>query len=329
MVCSILTASALRSKYLSKNAFQTSMSNNRTAVVVGATSGIGEACAHRLAEQGFTVIAVGRHREGRQQTMIETLSGFSKATSEGEDIPKHDFLACDAFNLKDVKKVADSIQEKYPTIDALILTQGMATTQGFTPTVDGNDEKLTLHFWSRMAFINELLPSLQKSQMPKGAVVVSVLSGGVHSAYKDYKIDPELKKNYSVANAADFAGYFNDLCLDQFARKTAGVNFVHASPGFVNTNWGSEFSWMLRTMVRMMQPLGRSPKECAEYMVGPTVLASDAGNALPEKPQGASVIIIGEKGQPKPLTKAHTEEARITCWETTKSVLERAGIEMQ
>jgi hypothetical protein len=76
---------------------------------------------------------------------------------------QHQFRACDAFELNQVKACAESIVqdfEKKNGIDALVMTQGMATIQSFTPTSEGNDEKLTLHFWSRAAFATCLLPAL-------------------------------------------------------------------------------------------------------------------------------------------------------------------------
>ena len=59
----------------------------------------------------------------------------------------------------------------------LVLTQGMATIQGFTPTPEGLDQKLTLHYFSRIAFIEALLPALRNSG---DARVLSVLSAGIH-----------------------------------------------------------------------------------------------------------------------------------------------------
>ena len=267
----ILKASAWRAKYFDKASI-----SSRTAVVVGATSGIGQACSHRLAEQGWKVIAVGRHREGRSQQIIEALDALSPSSDDNNTTTttsRHEFVACDCFSLKDVQRATKEILAEHDTIDALVLTQGMATTQGFTPTIDGNDEKLTLHYFSRIAFSHMFLPALKKSTMSKGSVVLSVLSGGVHSPYKYYREDFPLEKNYSVPNAANAAGFYNDLGYDVLAKENPSVNFVHAAPGFVNTNWGTEFHPILRTFVRFMQPLGRKASDCAEFMVGPTIFS--------------------------------------------------------
>ena len=205
------------------------------------------------------------------------------------------------------------------------MTQGMATTQGFTPTVDGNDQKMTLHYYSRMGMIQSLLPALKQSSMP--AVVLSILSGGVHSPYPHLDTDPSLEKNYSIKNAADAAGFYNDLCLDQFAVDHPEIRFVHACPGFVNTNWGNEFHPILRSLVRLIQPFGKSASECADLLLGATVLA-DSLPAPPMRPDGSTsgVFIVGEKGDTQSLTRVHSVSARDVLWKHTKDVLGKAGI---
>ena len=56
----------------------------------------------------------------------------------------------------------------------LVVSQGMATTQGFTPVPEtGLDQKLTLHYWGRVALARALAPSLAK---------VSIVIGYVHGA---------------------------------------------------------------------------------------------------------------------------------------------------
>ncbi|KAL3764858.1 hypothetical protein ACHAW5_008474 [Stephanodiscus triporus] len=234
-------------------------------------------------------------------------------------------------------------------IDALVMTQGMATMQKFKPTVDGNDEKLTLHYWSRAAFASCLLPGLRRSSMPGGSVVLSVLSGGVHSPYNKYREDPELRTNYSVINAANFAGYYTDLFLDELASRpaNASINFVHAAPGFVATNLGAEMPSYLRGPIRAMQRLmGKSPAKCAGYMVGP-ILRCGIGDVGLEPPSGGrgggdgddddgaitgrrrGAYIMNEDGTSGKFTKGHTIEAMDRVWGTTRDVLGRAGIRLE
>lgn len=295
----------------------------RIAVVVGATNGIGRACAHHLAGAGFNVIAVGRDRPGRAEALVADLNEESPANS----FPAHEFRPCDAFSLGNVKSCAEGIVKDHDKIDALVMTQGMATTQSFTPTIDGNDEKMTLHYWSRMAFASLLLRSLRCSTMPGGSCVTSILSGGVHSPYKNYSSDPLLKDSYSVINAANAAGYYNDLFLDTIARRDGNdnINFIHAAPGFVNSNWGTEFPWYLRYPVRCVQStIAKDPAKCAKYMCDPIVKST----TQELERAGEGVYILNEYATEGKLTKEHTKDAMETVWNFSADILGKVGIDI-
>jgi hypothetical protein len=44
-------------------------------------------------------------------------------------------------------------------------------------------------------------------------------------------------------NAADAAGLYNDLAADFFSELHSPIKFIHAAPGFVDTNWWVEVQW--------------------------------------------------------------------------------------
>ena len=135
--------------------------------------------------------------------------------------------------------------------------------------------------------------------------MLSVLSGGVHGAYAHWKQDPELKTHYSLKNAADAAGFYNDIGADSLAREHPTLSFMHAAPGFVNTNWGTELPWIARCAVRCLQPLGISPATCAEYMVA-SLLDPARGTGFhvvrAARPQGSSLAVGGRVIKCQPLS---------------------------
>lgn len=95
--------------------------------------------------------------------------------------------------------------------DFAISTQPLALTlTGYNVPCFIHALQLALHYYSRFAFAQCLAPLLQKSSDPR---VLSVLSAGVHSPYKQYKEDTDLVKNFSIKNAADAAGFYNDLAV--------------------------------------------------------------------------------------------------------------------
>lgn len=282
----------------------------RKAIVVGGTAGIGKGIAVRLAQAKFDVTIVGRNAE-RGREIIEEMK------IRGGDQGKHEFVNCDASLVRSLRAFAKSYAETHSSLDVLVQTQGIATIQGRTETEEGIDVKLALHYYGRMALIEALLPLLRAS--PSGRVL-SVFSAGVHSVYENYQKDPELKGSYTLKDAANAPGVYNDLTLDYFARQPENrtISFIHAAPGFVNTNWGTELPFLLKGLVRLIQPLATSIEECAEYMCLPLLTPDEQ-----QLKKNGEVFLMDPKGHPAKKTSIHTDEAISFVWKHTHEVLNR------
>jgi NAD(P)-dependent dehydrogenase (short-subunit alcohol dehydrogenase family) len=265
------------------------------ALVVGGTSGIGQGIALALAKRDCEVIVVGRSAQ-RGNEIVQQLSALSPQKS-------HSFQSIDAFDLKSVKDIADRNDKK---IDFLVLTHGMATIQGYTPTVNGIDQKLQLHYFSRI-----YLAKLMAPHMEEGSRILTVLSAGVHSKYNQFEDDFELKGTYSTKNAADAAGYYTDAGFERLSEEYPGLVVAHACPGFVNTNWGTEFPWMLRMAIRPIQSFfARTLEDCGEFMTQGCLDLSTKGFHLLD--QDGKTFTGGIK---------HSPEDRDVIWERTLKLL--------
>lgn len=273
----------------------------RQAIVAGATSGIGRGIAVRLGQAGFDVTVVGRDAARGAEVVHEITAGGGTAT----------FWPVDAMLLGNIRDFSEKWAASHDKLDVLVLTQGMATIQGRTETAEGVDQKLALHYFGRMAFADQLLPLLRKGTAPK---VLSVLSAGVHGVYPHWDDDFELKTHYSLKNAADAAGFYNDLALDAMARAPGneGMAFIHAAPGFVATNWGTEMPWWLRGPIRALQAsgLGTTIQDCAEYLLDPVFKDDTRG-----------LVLIGARAQPAAKTPQH-DQARDVVWGKTRALLD-------
>jgi len=295
----------------------------KTAVVVGGTSGIGRGIAMRLAQASASVTIVGRSASrgaeivGEMEQAAAAAASKSSGKASGSDDsssssssppPSFRFVECNCFLLQSVADTAAALLER--PVDLLVLTQGMATTQGFTPTAEGLDQKLALHVWSRAAFAKALLPALRKSADGR---VLSVLSAGIHAAAPAWRADPELKHGYGIKAAADTAGFYNDIMVDSLAQAAPEVTFAHAAPGFVNTNWGTEMPTLIRWAVRCLQPLGRSAADCGEYMVRGLMQATrGAGFHLLDQYglalAGRATVVAGEHEAAREAVWSHIEK---------------------
>lgn len=227
------------------------------ALVVGGTAGIGLGVAKHLTERGATVTIAGRS----QRDALEQGAAAK-------------FMAVDASSLRDVRRLAAEYVASEPgPLDVLVLSAGIATLDGFTPTAEGLDVKLALHYFARVALVEALAPALAAS--PRGRVMF-VLSAGVHSPHTA-PADFELRDTYTLKAAADAAGWYTDCAVMALARAHPTLRVVHASPGLVATNWGSEFNPVLRGLVRVVQWAAfASPEKCARQL-GTVLLGAEPG----------------------------------------------------
>ena len=108
----------------------------RTALITGATSGIGEATARLLATNNFKLILCGR-RKDRLQKLADELKSQTEITT----------LSFDVRNQKTVATAIDSLQNGWKEIDVLVNNAGNA--HGLAPIQTGS-----LEDWDAMIDIN-------------------------------------------------------------------------------------------------------------------------------------------------------------------------------
>ena len=99
----------------------------KTALITGATSGIGKATAELLAKNSYRIILCGRRKEVLEQIKTE-LSAFTETFS----------LSFDQRNFSEVENAINSLPENWKNIDVLINNAGNA--HGLEPLSEGNLE---------------------------------------------------------------------------------------------------------------------------------------------------------------------------------------------
>jgi NADP-dependent 3-hydroxy acid dehydrogenase YdfG len=111
---------------------------NKIALITGATAGIGEACAKKLAQIGFNLIISGRRTEKLEQVKTEILEKHKiKILS----------LELDVRNQNEVNAKINALPNEWKNIDLLLNNAGLAV--GVSPIQEG-----IIDDWERMIDTN-------------------------------------------------------------------------------------------------------------------------------------------------------------------------------
>jgi NAD(P)-dependent dehydrogenase (short-subunit alcohol dehydrogenase family) len=108
----------------------------RTAIVTGASSGIGEACAITLAQKGAKVVLAARRAE-RLTALVERLKGMGSEALA---------VATDVTDEAAVQNLFDRAVERFGTVDVLINNAGIADS---TPV-----DEMPLELWQQVLQTN-------------------------------------------------------------------------------------------------------------------------------------------------------------------------------
>lgn len=126
----------------------------RIVLVTGATSGIGEACARKFAENGYNVIITGRNEE-KLKAITELLK------SNGAQVLP---LVFDVRDREAAKKAVESIPEEWQKIDVLINNAGLA--RGLEPEYEGSfddwDQMIDTNIKGLLTMTRLIVPGMVK-----------------------------------------------------------------------------------------------------------------------------------------------------------------------
>ena len=229
----------------------------KVVVITGATSGIGEIAAQRLAGMGARIVLVARDAARGQKTL-------TRLPSIGSGVP-HSIWYGDLSRISECKRVAAEIAAAEPRIDVLINNAGaLFGTRHLT--ADHLEETFATN---HMAYFVLTLGLKANLLAAAPARVVSTAS----DAHKGYTLDfDDLQgaKGYSAIRAYGRSKLCNILFTRELARRWSGkgvmANCLH--PGFVATRFGDASGGFLSSVVRIGKALfAITPEKGAETIV--------------------------------------------------------------
>ncbi|HET7368461.1 MAG TPA: SDR family NAD(P)-dependent oxidoreductase [Gaiella sp.] len=182
----------------------------RIAVVTGASAGIGEAIARRLAARGWWCVLVAR-REDRLRALADEIGG--------------EVELCDVADREAVDALAARILERHPTVHLLVNNAGIPARGNFLKIdLDRVRRVIEVNYLGGVWCTRALMPGLEAAAKEGGAHVVNLVSVAGTAAFAPAGA-------YAASKHAQLA-FSRSLTA---ALRGSGIRVHTVLPGFVET----------------------------------------------------------------------------------------------
>ncbi len=279
----------------------TSSPIQKTALVTGATNGIGKVTALELAKAGYRVLLTSRDAAKGQRVLEEI-----RAETKNDAL---ELFLGDLSRMDDVRRVALEVSTKYSKLEVLVNNAGGLFDERQT-TVDGFEMTFAFNHLTYFLLTNLLLPSLEAAE---NARVVSVSSSGNRLGTVHWN-DPQFEKRYSGWPAYFQSKLMNVLFANALARRLKGSgmtsNSVH--PGLVDSGFNSNTTGFNRLLHNVLKPASLTPTQGAQTSL-----------YLATSPQVAGVTgqYFANKKVARANRVAYDEEAQERLWKLSETLL--------
>ena len=276
----------------------------RTALVTGASRGIGLEVARGLLDRGAHVIAVSRDADRASRTAADLRREFGDRAS---------MVVGDLARAAEIRRIAGEVRAATESLDILVNNAGV-----FMPTRRTTDDGLELTFavnqMAPLVLTQELLGLLRSS--PHARVVT--VSSEAHRRARFDLTDLQSERNYRGMTAYANSKLANILFTHEFVRRANAENIsaVSLHPGVVDTgllaNYVREIPWIFRIFV----PIFRRAVTSEAHVAAAGVLRLAADMPDDEIARHSGAYFTG--GHPRePASDATSAATAAVWWETT------------
>jgi retinol dehydrogenase 12 len=229
----------------------------KTAVVTGATNGIGEVTVLELARMGARVIGVGRNA-------VKCADSAERIRRETGN-PQVEYLVADLSLRSQVHQLAAQVLAKTDKLDVLVNNAGAYNSQRME-SAEGIEMTWALNHLNYFLLTHLLLDALKAS--PSGRVVN--VSSEAHRRSAIRFDDVQFKTGYSGFSVYGHSKLANVMFTYELARRLEGTsvtaNALH--PGFVATGFGLNNGGFMKVAMQVIQKLvARTPERGAETSI--------------------------------------------------------------
>ncbi|BDD06748.1 SDR family NAD(P)-dependent oxidoreductase [Aureibacter tunicatorum] len=208
----------------------------KTALITGATDGIGKATAIALAKKDYTIHVLGIDKKRGE----ETLSTLNELNPNG----KHKLFITDLSDLKQIDTFIHEYTQQYQSLDVLLLNAGIFQNKP-TLSKSGIDLAFAIGYVSRYIFSVKLNPLLAKSRIGK---VIHVNGSVVGEIKFNQLTNPKYNSMTSVwqnsVGSALLAYHWQSISSSKVAH-------MHWNPSIVNTQTVKSQSSIVRFLSKL------------------------------------------------------------------------------
>jgi NAD(P)-dependent dehydrogenase (short-subunit alcohol dehydrogenase family) len=274
------------------------MLDRKTAVVTGASAGLGKASARQLLALGWRVIGVGRDPQ-RCAVAEAELAG-----------PRFTILRADLALMDDTARLANEIAALAPSIDVLINNAG-GTRATQVISSEGFEATFAQNHLSAFLLTTRLLPNLRAAG---AARVIAVSSDGhTHCPALNWD-DLNLGEDWASGAAYCQAKLCNVLFARELARRESANGIVsHAMhPGVVDSNFASHCEPRMQAYMHSILHRAVTPAHAAETL---TFLATA------ELPGRSTGRYWHEQTELEPAAQALDDDAARRLWQVSEDMI--------
>jgi NAD(P)-dependent dehydrogenase (short-subunit alcohol dehydrogenase family) len=278
----------------------------KTCLVTGATSGIGQATALKLAQAGATVLIVARDRSRGDAVAKEIRQQAPEGAAE--------VFVADLASQEQVRRLAAEVIERHDRLDVLINNAGVSTSDRRV-TADGLELMFAVNHLAPFMLTNLLQDLLRRSAPARVLGVSSELHRRVREIPWD---DLQGEKKFTGTTQYGVTKLLDVLFTYELARRLEGTGVTAnvLSPGFVRTGLGRDMTGGFAVFLKLMRPFMATPAKGAEtsvYLATSAEVATVTGRYFRSSKQVES----------GPLSLDEASQKRL--WELSEKLTTRVG----
>ena len=225
--------------------------SNKTAIVTGASQGIGETIAIEMAKSGATVFCLARNKEALDTTIKKITENGGKATA----------FSCDISNNDDFKSIILNIVKEYGSIDILVNNAGITKDNLLMRMSDDQwDDVLNINLKGSFTCIRSVIKHMMKKKFGRIINITSIVGITGNAGQANY-----------AASKSGLIGLTKSIAKEVASR---GITANCVAPGWIETSMTDQLSTEVKNKFLSQIPTGKigQSKDIANAVI---FLASD------------------------------------------------------